>query len=244
MAPSSLVNHCMALSAEGNTCNMMHLSLQFGGAEILLNPYPADSKASAEAAIMDKSGFEVNLGEKHRKFSLQYVVLAPISVERRDSPPIDSILYESGNCILLSIFMTVGDADLLESITDAAGSSPHVCSRSEDLRAAPYAPRCGFSLMCRYMRFRPGAGYMANAGGMCEEPQRVSICISPREIASLSDLDATYLHILSDIRDYLSPEIDNPIIFGYTHDYAMSDTRSQAQTQEDIISLPILAAGR
>ena len=121
---SSLAEHCRALCAEWNTRNLLHLSLQFDGAEILLNPYPVDSKSSPGAAIRDKSGFEVNLVEKHRKFPLHYVVLAPISAVRRDSPPIDSILYESGHCVLLSIFRLVGDAELHGSITDAAGSSP------------------------------------------------------------------------------------------------------------------------
>ena len=39
-AISSLVDPCRALSAEGNTGNLLHLSLQFDGAEILLNRIP------------------------------------------------------------------------------------------------------------------------------------------------------------------------------------------------------------
>ena len=85
---------------------------------------------------------------------------------------------------------------------------------------------------------------MAHADGTGDEPRCASMCISPGEIVSVSALYATYLHILSGIRDYLSPAIDNPIIFEYTQDYAMSATSSQAQTHVDIISLPNISAGR
>ena len=165
-------------------------------------------------------------------------------MERRDTPPADSILYERGNCILLSIFRLAGDADLLGSITDAAGSSP-----ASARKVRTYMERITLlgegSLRCvDICDIRPGSRYLVHADGMGDEPHCVSMCISPSEIAIVSDLDSPYLHSLSDIRDYLSSAIDKPIVFEYTQDYDMSSTSSQAHSQGGIDSLLHLSAGR
>ena len=165
-------------------------------------------------------------------------------MERRDTPPADSILYERGNCILLSIFRLAGDADLLGSITDAAGSSPLSARKVRTYMECITLLGEG-SLRCvDICDIRPGSRYLVHADGMGDEPHCVSMCISPSEIAIVSDLDSPYLHSLSDIRDYLSSAIDKPIVFEYTQDYDMSSTSSQAHIQGGINSLLHLSAGR
>ena len=106
------------------TRDLQHLSLQFEGGEILLMPFPENSKSSAEAAIKEKSGFGVNLAEKGRRFFLGELYGSAIRAERLESPITGSIIYECGNCIILSISRLVGDSDLCQSSDEVARKQP------------------------------------------------------------------------------------------------------------------------
>ena len=51
------------------------------------------------------------------------------------------------------------------------------------------------------------------------------MCISTKEDVAVSDLNATYRHILSGIRDLMASSADNPSIFEYMQDSMAPPTR-------------------
>ena len=83
---------------------MDHISLQFGGAEVLMRPFPADFKNSAEIFAARQTGFTANpVGNPH-KFLLGRVISDAIAIERIARPDAKSPLFERGSCILLAIY--------------------------------------------------------------------------------------------------------------------------------------------
>ena len=97
----ALADHCKALRTGEITCELQHLSLQFGGGEILLAHFPENSKSPAESAIKAKSGFDVNLVEKEHRFSLENVSVTAIRAEMTESPRLDLFSTNVGTVFVL-----------------------------------------------------------------------------------------------------------------------------------------------
>lgn len=108
----ALEDHCKDLCNEEVAPDLVRISLQFGGGEILLMPFPENSESSAESAIKEKSGFDVNVAGKAHRFPIGHVFTSEVPVERRAKPRVGSIPYDNGNCMILSIFRLVGSSDL------------------------------------------------------------------------------------------------------------------------------------
>ena len=94
-AIDSMGGHCESISANRSQSELLQMSLQFDGEEILLNSLPADVKSTEYRAIKEKSGFDITLAEKARLFSTEQGEAGGISVEPLSSPPRGSILYEA-----------------------------------------------------------------------------------------------------------------------------------------------------
>ena len=67
-AIDSMASHCYSICERSARAELLHVSLQFGGAEIPMRPFPVDFKATAERAIKEKSGFDVTLVQKTHSF--------------------------------------------------------------------------------------------------------------------------------------------------------------------------------
>ena len=69
------------------------------------------------------------------------------------------------------------------------------------------------------------------------------MCISPNDDVAVSDLNSTYFHILSGIRDLLADSVGNRVVFGYIQDAAASLNSSETHSDYINISLLSLSAG-
>ena len=112
---------------------MGHIGLQFGGDDDITKQFRANFKESAEEAIATIDGREVNLFGEHRDYPIEKIISDAITVDRHIRPPATSILYEPGNCILLGLYLLVGDVDLYNTYCEVALSMP-----IEGKRARPY----------------------------------------------------------------------------------------------------------
>ena len=91
-----------------------------------------------------------------------------------------------------------------------------------------------------HRELKTGSKYLTHADGKEDEPLCASMCISPNGDVAVSDLNSTYIHILSGIRDSLADSAGNPVVFGYIQDAAASPNSSQTHSQDtntDMISL-------
>ena len=68
--------HCKFICRSGQVSKLEHISLQFGGADVLINPMPGDFKKSAEDAIYRKTDFKVKLVEKAPQISPRITIRA------------------------------------------------------------------------------------------------------------------------------------------------------------------------
>ena len=86
-------------------------------------------------------------------------------VERIESPPTGSMLYECGGCILLSIFRLVGDVDVCQSLEEAAKNNP-----TDGYRARTYLQRisilgAGTLRYVDHRELKTGSKYLIHADG-------------------------------------------------------------------------------
>lgn len=81
----------------GSHCELLRMSRQFAGAEILLIPLADDFKTTSDRAIAAESGFDFTSVRELHLFSMDQVDACAMYVERRLSPPRGSPLYEGAD---------------------------------------------------------------------------------------------------------------------------------------------------
>ena len=100
---------------------MAHVSLQFGGADVLLRSPPEDFRSRAEAWIEKETGFRVELVEKANYFPDDFVMRDAVDVERAPFTGRNSSLAEKGNCISLAMYRLIGSPDLPPTLRASSG---------------------------------------------------------------------------------------------------------------------------
>lgn len=85
-------------SGEGGP-ELLRMILQFDGPDVLIRPFPNNSRPIDERWIEEKSGFRVNLAEKGRDFFSEYVTVEATDVET--AAPLHTTQY-SGNQEIVS----------------------------------------------------------------------------------------------------------------------------------------------
>ena len=132
------------------------------------------------------------------------------------------------------------------SISGGSGEKqPYGRASSAHVSAMRYHPRRWISTL-RYVdhrELRTGSKYLIHADGREDDPHCVSMCISHNDDVAVSDLNSTYFHILSGIRDLLEDSAGNPVVFEYIQDSAASLNSSQTHPQDINISLLSRSAG-
>ena len=68
------------------------------------------------------------------------------------------------------------------------------------------------------------------------------MCISHNDDVLASDLNSTYFHIVSGIRDLLAESAGNPVVFEYIQDAAAPPNSSQTRSRNININLLSLAS--
>ena len=66
---NALSGNFLYLCGVGGNSALVHLSLKFGGADIIAKPSPLDFKAPSESEISERTGYQANLVGKLRAFS-------------------------------------------------------------------------------------------------------------------------------------------------------------------------------
>ena len=80
--------YCENLCSGDGGPDLLHMSLQFDGADVSILPFPDNSRPLAERWIAERDGFSVNLVEKKHTFSADYVTAEALEVENADPPHI------------------------------------------------------------------------------------------------------------------------------------------------------------
>ena len=153
-----------------------------------------------------------------------------------------SIIYECGDCIILSIFRLVGDSDLCQSFEEVARNNPVPGQRERTYLQCVNMLGAGALRYVDHLELKTGSKYLIHADGKEDEPHCVSMCITHNDDVLVSDLNSTYFYSMSGIRDLLADSVDNPVIFEYIQDAAAPPNSSQTRSRNININLLSLAS--
>ena len=139
-----------------------------------------------------------------------------ISAEPHFSPPRGSILYEAGNCIILSLYRVADDVDIYETFSEVACANPITGPKVRRYGHCIDLLKTGELRPCEVGDLKGGRKYLAHSGGKEGEPRCVSQCVAADGTAGVSDGDTMYVRDISSIRGIFETAIDKPVLFEYT----------------------------
>ena len=207
---------CKQLCNADGGPKLLHMSLQFDGADVSILPFPDNFRPLAEKWISSRTGFSVNLVEKKHTFFADYVVREALDVENADQPPYGSVLGKPGNCILLAMYRLSGGPEMAkvmeEAIRSKGGRQAPTRSYSECLRLLG-----GGNLACAdKSKISVGQRFLIRADGRSAEPHCLSATVEKKGAVKISTGDRAYVHHLSRFKDMLDKAIDKPILLKYS----------------------------
>ena len=211
----SFASHCVEICKPVSGRVLEHLSLQFDGAEVLMDSFPPDFKVSAEDAIARDTGFIVSLSEKRHFFAGDEIVISALSAYQSLDPPSGSILYEPGNCVILALYRVRDDKDFLEVYETVARNHPtgerKVRSYSD---CVDYLCRGSLSHVC-IRDLVSGGRYLLHADGRGSDPHCLSMVVDKKGVATISSGTASYRHDIHAVKDILAAAVDKPIAIAF-----------------------------
>ena len=214
----SFASHCVEICKPGSGRVLEHISLQFDGAEVLMDSFPPDFKGSAERAIARDTGFSVCLSEKRHFFAGDEIAISAVSAYQSLDPPCGSILYEPGNCVILALYRVRDDKDFLDVYETVARNRP-TCERKVRSYGdcVDYLCRGALSHVC-IQDLRPGGRYLLRADGRESDPHCFSMVVDKIGVATISSGTASYKHYIQAVKDILAESVDKPLALAFASD--------------------------
>ena len=236
--------YCKNLCSGDGGADLLHMSLQFDGADVLIRPFPDNFRSMDERWIEQNTGFQVNLVEKKHIFFADYVTREAVEVENAAPPPYDSMLGKPGNCILLAMYRLVGNPELAriwdDVIRNDCGPQPAARSYKECLKLVG----AGSLTYADTSQVSPGKKFLIHADGRADEPHCMCATVGKKGDVKISTGDRTYIHDISRFKDILDKAIDNPVLLKYSETHPLSTASSNTPCMESECPLLSMKAGR
>ena len=160
-----------ALAKCASSLKADHISLQFDGADIRLNPFPDCFKNEAKSYIEKETGFSVNLVRKEHLFFCDF--LTRVAVEVLDCPfEIESPKWLlPGNCIPAAIARIFAGSPTTAEILETLDQMPPIWYGSRTYRECVASLPSEFTLAPKEnFELAPNRKYLIRAGGFPATP--------------------------------------------------------------------------
>ena len=179
-------------------------------------------------------------------FFLDQIICDATVFGRYSQPPPTSVLYEKGNCIILSIYIyrPVGDADLYNTFREVATGRPLDVKNLRSYRECVDYTRCGGLVHVDVHCLEIGGIYLIHADGRSSEHHCLIMRRHQDAIATVSTSAAMYFRHMSAIKELLLDAVDKPLVPEYGEPERKNSSGPQNSTKAASIMILNLGDGR